>query len=207
MMVKSVLARGICVAAVCLLAAMPATADLVTFDDVATGNVNVAMPAGYGGLEWDNFHVIWQDRVVPSGYNVGAVSGEHMAFSGWGTDPVVGTISASPGLNLYSAWFTAAYRDGLEVQVQGFQSGISAYVQTLTLDTDAPQLVTFDWLNLDEVRFTPVLNSGTPTYGSTYQFTMDNLSYSIVPVPGAALLGFLGLGFAGIKLRRRVDAK
>ncbi|MEN6578411.1 MAG: hypothetical protein ABFD90_18850 [Phycisphaerales bacterium] len=35
-------------------------------------------------------------------------------------------------------------------------------------------------------------------------FELDNLAVSVVPVPGAVLLGFLGLGAAGLKLRRHV---
>jgi len=35
-----------------------------------------------------------------------------------------------------------------------------------------------------------------------YAFELDNLAVAVVPVPGAVLLGFLGLGAAGLKLRR-----
>lgn len=33
-------------------------------------------------------------------------------------------------------------------------------------------------------------------------WALDNLEYTVVPVPGAVLLGILGLGAAGIKLRK-----
>ncbi len=39
---------------------------------------------------------------------------------------------------------------------------------------------------------------------TSYAFELDNLAVSVVPVPGAVLLGFLGLGAAGLKLRKRL---
>ena len=65
---------------------------------------------------------------------------------------------------------------------------------TVTLDltsiaagTDA--LVTFDLLGGDD--------------GFATQATVDNVSVSLIPVPGAALLGVVGLASAGYRLRRR----
>jgi hypothetical protein len=37
-----------------------------------------------------------------------------------------------------------------------------------------------------------------------YAFELDNLAVSVVPVPGAVLLGFLGLSAAGLRLRKHV---
>ena len=48
-----------------------------------------------------------------------------------------------------------------------------------------------------------VLNTGTglPPVVPRF-FEMDHLQYSPVPVPGALLLGMLGLSLAGVKLRK-----
>lgn len=39
--------------------------------------------------------------------------------------------------------------------------------------------------------------------GDNVGMLLDNVSLSVVPVPGAALLGVLGLGAAGVRLRKR----
>jgi hypothetical protein len=41
----------------------------------------------------------------------------------------------------------------------------------------------------------------TPTYGDIY-YTSGTMTADIVPIPGAVLLGILGLGVAGLKLRK-----
>lgn len=43
----------------------------------------------------------------------------------------------------------------------------------------------------------------TNTYPSDYPSVTDTFHVSVVPVPGAVLLGLLGMGMAGFKLRKR----
>lgn len=49
----------------------------------------------------------------------------------------------------------------------------------------------------------PISKLGLGVEEWSWQY-LDNLQLSVVPVPGAVLLGFLGLGAAGMKLRRSV---
>jgi len=69
------------------------------------------------------------------------------------------------------------------------------------------------WLDVtfsDEVALTTfgfdvmLATDPTDTYPSDYPSVQDTFHVSAVPVPGAVLLGLLGMGAAGLKLRRRV---
>ena len=54
------------------------------------------------------------------------------------------------------------------------------------------------WSGIGQVRILNIYAQGT--YGTTNELKQDQLY--LIPVPGAFLLGILGLGAAGIKLRR-----
>jgi hypothetical protein len=50
--------------------------------------------------------------------------------------------------------------------------------------------------------FTAVLLQSGSGSGWCETYEMDNMVYSVVPVPGAVLLGILGLGAVGVRLRK-----
>ncbi len=67
-----------------------------------------------------------------------------------------------------------------------------------------------DWVGSDTNKYVNFFFSNGATfdkvefYTSGIAFEFDNLAVAVVPVPGAVLLGFLGLGAAGLKLRKHV---
>jgi hypothetical protein len=53
---------------------------ILTFDDIDTDMVG-AIPDGYGGLSWNEFSYIQKDFHPGSGYDLGRVSGDYVAYN------------------------------------------------------------------------------------------------------------------------------
>jgi len=164
----------------------------LTFDTLAVA----AVPAGYGGLNWNNFTVL--DGVHyphnPSGYGAGVVSTNNVAWSTGGA-----SITNANPFNLFSAYLTAAWSDNLQVETKGYANGVLIYDNTYTLNVTNPTLVNFNYLGVTEVDF--IASGGTQHpgyYGSGTQFAMDNVNAATgpgveygpqiaVPLPGPLL--------------------
>ena len=164
----------------------------LTFDTLAVA----AVPAGYGGLNWNNFTIL--DGVHyphnPSGYGAGVVSTNNVAWSTGGA-----SITNANPFNLFSAYLTAAWSDNLQVETKGYANGVLIYDNTYTLNVTNPTLVNFNYLGVTEVDF--IASGGTQHpgyYGSGTQFAMDNVNAATgpgveygpqiaVPLPGSLL--------------------
>jgi len=199
---KSTIVLGIGIAAL-LAAAMPAAAaTTIDFDDAITDPITWHMPTGYGGLQWSSRWGVMSGDYYgdnSSGYANGTVSGEYVAFNSMGM-PV--EVDSYDPFTLVGAYFTAAWRDGLEINVQGYLDGDLLYSKTFTVDPYGPTWVQFDWGCIDQITFSS--SGGTPVGWrlSGTQFAMDNLTIH-APAPGAIILVSLGTGLTGWLRRRR----
>lgn len=103
------------------------------------------------------------------------------------------------------AWYAAT-----DVLIEGYRDG--SFVGSVNADPLVPgfNYVAADLYNVDTLKFYPtqgsydysqygLTNSGTGSY-----WMMDDFTYSVVPVPGAVLLGSIGLGLSGWLTRRRL---
>ncbi len=183
-----------------LVLCTPASATVDRFDEV-TMLSEAGIIDGYGGFDWQNFWVLNATTFVanPSGFLNGLVSPDYVAFNAWG-EPA--QFSGDP-FNFIGVYLTAAWRDGLNVDVEGYRDGLLVYRETVVLDTSAPLWFQADYVNVDTVRFV--------SYGGTHhqglrgdgtQFALDNLTHVAIPAPGAVLLVGLGTTLTGW-LRRR----
>ena len=191
-------------------------ATLITFDDLsASGGTPISN--GYMGLDWDNFGALNTQTMVisgyPNGYANGVVSLNNVAFN-YNSNPANFSDSSTP-FALNSLYLTAAWNDGLSVEIDGYHDGILLDTTTLTLDTSGPTLFTLDWSGLDEVLFTA--SGGTPNanfpgtgFGGTW-FALDNLQVTFdapvaTPLPPTLPLfasGLFVLGLLGSSWKRK----
>lgn len=169
-----------------LAAAAGAFGETLTFDDLSPGDGIINVPNGYGGLNWNNFLVFNPTLVDPgTGYQNGMVSAPNDVFDGYATPA---SITDSQPFNLDSAYLTAAYYDGLNLEVQGYNGSDLLYNNTYTVNTEGPLLVDFNYVGVTEVVFTPYLSLSE---GTSSQFVMDNLTVD-VPEPGTVGLCLVG---------------
>ena len=184
-----------------------ASAATLDFESLGTPSVSQPIPDGYGDLNWDNFSVVTGSRFPQfpgNGYTNGASSGIYVGFNGF-AEPA--SFSSGSTFDFISASLTAAFNDGLELDISGYLNGNQIYTRTVTLTTAMYATILFNWSGIDMVRFNS--HGGSPVFGvNGEQFAIDDLAVVKTPIPPAALLlatSLAGLGYAAH--RRRKAAK
>jgi len=186
-----------------------ATANVVTFEDVPGAPVGVpqgTIPDGYKGFSWSSFGFMDGSVVYPrgpaepkSGYEVGAVSGSYVAFNDFAN---VATVS--DGLFTFEeVWLTAAWNEGLSIDIEGLQLGILLFSTTVIVDPYNPVLFQLDWIGIDELKFTASGGTNAGLGGSGAFFAMDDFTFTPLPEPSAAALAGVALALAALRRRFR----
>lgn len=183
------------------------SAIVLTFDDITT-ELAVPVPNGYGGLNWDNMFVVRNDYHLGSGYTNGNVSERYVAFNG--TANPVTVFGAVFDFN--GAFLTAAWNNGLSVQLIGSREGSELYNETVVVDTTGPTWFQFDFEGIDSLQVSSFGGINAELGGVGPIFVMDNFTYNeqlgftAVPEPstyGAFGALALGLLIAARRYRRR----
>ena len=175
-----------------LLSPCTGLASVINFDDIDT-DLNATLVNGYQGLDWSNFSAQPGSGLPGTGYMAGVVSAPNDAFNEAG-DPA--SFSSVTPFSFVSGYFTAAWKEGLNISIQGLNGTNVLFSRTIIVSSTAPTLETFNWTGLTEVTFDSF--GGTPSpnpTGTGSQFVLDNLTInSSVPEPGTPLLFAGGLG-------------
>lgn len=188
------------------LAPSRAAAVLLIFDDIPAavgGSPQGTIPDGYGGLVWSSAGFIRGSTQHPgSGFENGAVSGSYVAYNEFAAVTVV-----NGGLfRFQSAYFTAAWNNDLELDVEGYQGGSLLFTlpSPLIVDPTAPTFRAFNWAGIDELRISASGGTNAGLGGSGAFFAMDDFSFDVViPEPSTGLLAAAGVML--LVLRRLLD--
>ena len=168
----------------------------INFDDLSTGRFSL-LPNDYAGFQWTNFYFLDAAIAPPSGAQNGMLSDPNIAFNGLGNSA---SVSSGGAFDFNSAYLTAIWNDGLQLEVQGYVGTILTYDNSYTLNTASALLINFDYLNVDEVTF--ITSGGTPHSGYTghgTQFAIDDLTVAVPEPTTMSLFGICMLLFPAFR--------
>ncbi len=181
----------------------------------------------YGGLSW--YEIRTEKASSPGGYLNGTVSGEVIAYNSGGYTAYI--YSNTNLFDFNGAFLTGAWKDGLQIQVDGYLGDSLIYTQTVTTSAYTPNYFVFDYIGIDVLKFRSFggvvqrFSDGAGMYGDGDQFAMDNFTFNMgtekdpttsyfpprppydpspVPEPATILLFATGIaGLAAIGRRKR----
>lgn len=187
-------------AASCLASVEPLFANglkvfTITFDELATGWPTPPVPGNYYGLSWNNWDVIDGFDYV-GGYEAGVVSRNNVIFAPYGAPS---SIARMGYFDFISAYMTAAWANGLQLEVKGLRDTSVLYDNIYTLSSSGPTLLNFNYSGVNEVDFQAI--------SSQSQYVMDNLVVGIpVPEPSTPLFGVTGLSLWLLFIHKHPDS-
>ena len=164
---------------------------LINFDDVTTSDVFSL--TSYKNLTWTNLAALEpvlynSGALVPSGYQNGIVSPNYVGATPLGTGASFET--AGRFFSLRSMYYTAAWRNGVTVNINGYNGSALLRTMSLTANATSPTLINFNWSNLSKVSISA--SGGVwAGYGGTdaEYFALDNILISYGPDSAATLIG------------------
>lgn len=199
LLLSTMFALGICSSA--------AQAAVITFDDLPATEVD-AIHNGYHGFHWgDDFMTsvayIHKDTMPGTGFATGVVSGNYAAFNNFAT---TSTISSNDLFDFNGANLTAAWNEGLLIEVTGFLNNLALFTQTVTVSTQYAQWFDFNFIGINQLSFRSWGGTASNPDEGGEHFVMDNFTYNestSTSVPESSSLALLLLGAAGILFGRK----
>ena len=158
----------------------------------------------YEGLNWGNFQIATTQSPASESYaakSVGMPPFSYPADTPYVDFSSVGTVMVEGANFWYTLWrvgdFILADSPG---SVTGYLGTGVVGSQTLTM-SGTPSFISISFPGaVDRIEFT----RPTDRNGRDVNISIDDLTYSVIPAPGAFLLGSIGIGLIGWLRRRRI---
>ena len=164
-----------------------------------------AVPNGYDGFNWSNFYdMSIMKGILDPGASLPPGGSPPMGNLSFAFDHAGSTSAFSSETGTFSfesAWFESMRNTPMALEVEGEFDGTVLASKIIVLTGGAPQLLTFDWSGINEVRFTPI---ATATNGpGAMQFRLTNVVINAnTPEPSSLLLLGSSLALALNKIRK-----
>jgi len=208
-----------------LLTAPAASADMIDFENFATPNTCVnyfdnfgVMPSSYAGFNWStdfpfsgdsctpaNSMAVYRNTqspgMSPSGFSTAIPQGTRAGFIpvywSWGEL----RMSRAEPWNFHGASFAGIWRNNVWVSMYGYTGTTQTHYQLAILGAaGVSQQVDVNFTGIDRLVIRVTHGNWAGWAGDLPMTTIDNISYTVVPAPGAlALLALAG----GARGRRR----
>ena len=184
--------------------AISTQAAVITFDDLPATEID-AIPEGYNGFTWGesfltNVSYVHKDTIPGTGFENGVVSGDYAAFNFLATTSVI----SGEQFDFNGAYLTAAWHDGLNIEVTGFLNNLALFTKTVVVNTQQAQWFDFDFLGINSLSLRAWGGTSIDPYNGGEFFVMDNFTFNEpTAVPESSSLVLLLLGVAGILVGRR----
>ncbi len=185
-----------------------AQAAVITFDDLPATDAGV-IHNDYHGFNWgDDFMTSvaysHKDTLPGTGFAQGVTSGDYAAFNNFATTSTIRSLGDIFTFN--GAYLTAAWNEGLLIEVTGFLNNLALFTKTVTVSAQQAQWFDFDFIGINQLSLrswggTP----GTPGEGGEH-FVMDDFTYNEAitsQVPESSSLALLLLGAVGVLFGRK----
>jgi hypothetical protein len=167
------------------------------------------LPSPYQGFTWQDFRYYSFDANAgfPT-WQAGIVSQPNAAYSGGevGVTQIVGVISSATPFDFVSAYLGSPNYATMNLTVQGLQGSTVAFSQVVSVNNNGADLFTFNFLNIDSLRFFGSDTPGDPCGDfNCSQFSVDDLQFApaTTAVPEPSTMSLLGLGALALMRKRQ----